>query len=72
MKFDPQKIADRIKSGTGKEVIIGVSGNRSITFTFIDEDLTPAERQAVVDALPPFVNLFYSFDGIVVEVPDGS
>jgi len=70
MKFDPSKIADMMEQAFGKEVRVGVSGNRNITFTFIDEDLTQEERVQARDGMPEFVKMFYSFDRSVREVPD--
>ena len=70
MKFDPQKIADMIMDRLGKEAEVGVSGNRQISFTFTDVDLTPAQRDGIKAALPAFVQLFYSFDRTISEVPD--
>jgi len=70
MKFDPKTIADMIENAFGLEVEVGVSGNRNITFTFKDVDLTPAQRTLAKDNMPEFVKLFYSFDRSVREVPD--
>jgi len=70
MKFDPSTIAQMIENAFGMEVEVGVSGNRNITFTFTDEDLTPAQRILAKDNMPEFVKMFYSFDRSVNEVPD--
>ena len=61
MKFDPSKLADSIAAYIGSEVSVGVSGNRNISFTIKDTDLTQNQRETIVDNLPEFVRLFYSF-----------
>ena len=67
MTFDPSKIADSIASYIGHEVEVGVSGNRSMSFTVKDTDLTPVQRQTIIDNLPEFVRMFYSFSRTVVQ-----
>ena len=67
MTFDPSKIADSIESYIGHEVDVGVSGNRSMSFTVKDTDLTQTQREVIQANLPEFVRLFYSFTRTVVQ-----
>ena len=62
MKFDPSKIAESIAAYIGTEVSVGVSGNRDLSFTIKDTDLTQNQRDTIVDNLPEFVRMFYSFE----------
>ena len=71
MKFTAQKIADLIEATIGRRPDeIGASGNRGMSFTFYGSDISPAERQAALNALPPFIRLVYSFDREVLEVEE--
>ena len=67
MRFDPNKLAEQIEAYIGTEVIVGASGNRGLSFTIKDTDLTAQQRQTVHDNLPEFVRMFYSFDRTVVQ-----
>ena len=67
MKFDPSKIAESIASYIGAEVEVGVSGNRTVSFTIKDTDLTPTQQEVIVANLPEFVRMFYSFKRTVHE-----
>ena len=62
MKFDPSKLADSIAAYIGSEVSVGASGNRSLSFTIKDTDLTQNQKETIIDNLPEFVRMFYSFD----------
>ena len=62
MKFDPSKLADSIAAYIGSEVSVGASGNRSLSFTIKDTDLTQNQKDTIIDNLPEFVRLFYSFE----------
>ena len=61
MKFDPSKLADSIAAYIGTEVSVGASGNRSLSFTIKDTDLTPTQGQTIVGNLPEFVRMLYCF-----------
>lgn len=62
MAFTAQKLADIIEQAIGRRPEgIGASGNRGMSFTFKDTDITPAERQTALAALPDFVKDVYSF-----------
>ena len=68
MKFTAEKIADLIEAAIGRRPdSIGASGNRGMSFTFKDTDVSPAERQLALDALPEFIRMIYSFDRTTVE-----
>ena len=62
MKFDPSKLAESIAAYIGSEVSVGASGNRSLSFTIKDTDLTQNQRDTIIDNLPEFVKMFYSFE----------
>ena len=66
MKFDPNKLAESIEAYIGSEVSVGASGNRSLSFKIKDTDLTQNQRDTIVENLPEFVKLFYSFTRTVV------
>ena len=61
MRFDPNKLAEQIEAYIGTEVSVGASGNRSLSFKIKDTDLTPVQRQTIIDNLPEFVRMFYTF-----------
>ena len=67
MKFDPNKLAESIEAYIGSEVSVGASGNRSLSFKIKDTDLTQNQRETIVENLPEFVKLFYSFTRTVVQ-----
>ena len=67
MKFDPNKLAESIEAYIGSEVSVGASGNRSLSFKIKDTDLTQNQRETIVENLPEFVKLFYSFSRTVVQ-----
>ena len=62
MKFDPSKLAESIAAYIGTEVSVGASGNRSLSFTIKDTDLTQNQKDTIIDNLPEFVRMFYSFE----------
>ena len=66
MKFDPNKLAESIEAYIGSEVSVGASGNRSLSFKIKDTDITQNQRDTIVENLPEFVKLFYSFTRTVV------
>lgn len=73
MRFTAQKLAQLIEVaftaiGEPRTVDeIGASGNRGMSFTFNGTDITPAQRQAALDALPPFVKEIYIFSRTVID-----
>ena len=68
MRFTAEKLATIIEAAIGRRPdSIGASGNRGMSFTFKDTDITPAERQTALDALPDFVKMVYSFNRTVVD-----
>ena len=68
MDFTAQNIGTLIMGTIGRAPDeIGSYGNRGMSFTFYDADVTPAERQACLDVLPEFMRLVYSFNRTVVE-----
>ncbi len=67
MKFTAEKLADLIEAAIGRRPdSIGASGNRGMSFTFKGTDVTPAERQTALAALPDFVKEIYSFKRTIV------
>ena len=67
MEFTAEKIADLIEQAIGRRPDeIGAYGNRGMSFGFKDTDVTPAERQTALAALPDFVRKVYSFKRKVV------
>lgn len=68
MEFTAKKIADLIEATIVRRPdAIGAHGNRGMSFTFNDADVSPAERQACLDAMPEFIRMVYSFNRTVVE-----
>ena len=67
MRFDPNKLAESIEAYIGSEVSVGASGNRSLSFKIKDTDITQNQRDTIVENLPEFVKLFYSFTRTVVQ-----
>lgn len=68
MKFTAEKIANIIEGAIGRRPdIIGASGNRGMSFTFKDVDITQEERQLALARLPEFIKMVYSFSRY--EVP---
>lgn len=62
MKITADKIADLIESAIGRRPDgMGKSGLHTFSFTFDDADVSPAERQAALDALPEWLRMVYSF-----------
>lgn len=67
MKITPEKIADLIEGAIGRRPDgLGKSGLHTWSFTFGEPDLTPAERQAALAALPEWLRLVYGFERDVV------
>lgn len=63
MKITAEKLAELIEATIGRKPDeLGKSGLHTFSFTFKDSDVSPAERQAVLNALPPFLRMVYSFD----------
>ena len=67
MRFTAEKLADLIEAYIGTEVTVGASGNRNLSFKIKDTDLTQLQRETIIDNLPEFVRMFYSFDRTVVD-----
>ena len=67
MKIEPRKFLDLIEGAIGRRPDeCGKSGLHTWSFTFLDADVSPAERQLALDALPDWLRLLYSFDREVV------
>jgi len=68
MEFTAQKLANLIEDTIGRRPdAVGSHGNRGMSFTFHDTDVSHDDRQATLDALPEFMKLVYSFGRKVVE-----
>ena len=68
MAITKEKLADIIEDTTGRRPDgLGKSGLHTWNFTFNEPDLTPVQRQAVLDALPPWLRMVYSFSRKVVS-----
>ena len=68
MRIEPRKFLDLIEGAIGRRPDeSGKSGLHTWSFVFHDADVTPAERQAALDALPDWLRLLYSFSREVVE-----
>jgi len=68
MKVTAEKIADLVEDTIGRRPVgLGKSGLHTWSFTFGEPDLTPVERQAVLDALPPWLRMVYGFSREVVS-----
>lgn len=68
MQFTAEKIADLIEAAIGRRPDeIGASGNRGMSFGFNDTDVSPADRQAALAAMPEFIKMIYSFNRTVVD-----
>jgi len=68
MRVTAEKIADLIEDAIGRRPDgLGKSGLHTWSFTFDDVDITPAERQAALEALPPWLRMVYSFSREEVE-----
>ena len=67
MKVSAEKIADLIEAAIGRRPDeIGKSGLHTWNFTFKDPDLSPAERQVALDAMPEFIRMVFGFTREVV------
>ena len=67
MKVSAEKIADLIEGAIGRRPDeIGKSGLHTWNFAFKDPDITPAERQAALDAMPEFIRMVFAFTREVV------
>ena len=67
MKVTQEKIADLIESAIGRRPDeLGKSGLHTWSFTFDEPDLTPAERQAALAAMPEFIRMVFGFSRDVV------
>ena len=61
MSFEPNKFAEQLEAYLGTEVTVGASGNRSLSFKIKDTDITQAQQEVIIDNLPEFVRMFYTF-----------
>lgn len=62
MKVSPEKIADLIEAAIGRRPDgLGKSGLHTWSFTFDGVDVSPAERQAALDAMPEFIRMVFGF-----------
>ena len=66
MKIAPEKMLDIIEGAARRPDEMGKSGLHTWSFTFKDTDITPAERQAALAALPEWMRELYSFSREVV------
>ena len=67
MKVTQEKIADLIEAAIGRRPDeLGKSGLHTWSFTFDEPDLTPAERQAALAAMPEFIRMVFGFSRDVV------
>jgi len=67
MRVTQEKIADLIESAIGRRPDgLGKSGLHTWSFTFDEPDLTPAERQAALAAMPEFIRMVFGFSRDVV------
>jgi len=71
MKINPQKFLDLIEGAIGRRPDeSGKSGLHSWSFTFHETDVSVAERQAALDALPEWLRMLYSFSREVKVVEE--
>ncbi len=62
MKVTAEKLADIIEVAIGRRPDeISKSGLHTWGFTFHEPDITPAERQTALAAMPPFIHDVFSF-----------
>ena len=62
MKVSAEKIADLIEGAIGRRPDgLGKSGLHTWSFTFNEPDVSPAERQAALDAMPEFIRMVFGF-----------
>ena len=67
MKITAEKLADLIESAIARRPDeLGKSGLHTFSFTFKDTDLSAAERQAALGAMPEWLRMVYSFSREVV------
>ena len=67
MRVTQEKIADLIETAIGRRPDeLGKSGLHTWSFTFDEPDLTPAERQAALAAMPEFIRMVFGFSRDVV------
>ena len=67
MKVSAEKIADLIESAIGRRPDeLGKSGLHTWSFTFNEPDVSPAERQQALDAMPEFIRMVFAFSREVV------
>ena len=68
MRVTAEKIADLIEAAIGRRPDgLGKSGLHTWSFTFNEPDISPAERQAALEALPPWLRMVYSFSREVID-----
>ena len=68
MKVSAEKIADLIEDAIGRRPDeLGKSGLHTWSFTFKDADVSPAERQQALDAMPEFIKMVFAFSREVVD-----
>lgn len=67
MKVTAEKIADLIEDAIGRRPDeLGKSGLHTWSFTFHEPDISSADRQAALAALPEWLRLVYGFSRDVV------
>ena len=67
MKVSQEKIADLIEAAIGRRPDeLGKSGLHTWSFTFDEPDVSPAERQAALAAMPEFIRMVFGFSRDVV------
>ena len=67
MKVTAEKLADLIEDAIGRRPDeLGKSGLHTWSFTFNEPDISPADRQTALDALPPWLRMVYGFSREVV------
>ena len=67
MAVSADKIADLIEAAIGRRPDeLGKSGLHTWSFTFKAPDITPAERQTALAAMPEFIRMVFAFSREVV------
>ena len=67
MKISADKIADLIEAAIGRRPDeLGKSGLHWWGFTFKEPDISPAERQTALAAMPEFIRTVFTFSREVV------
>ena len=67
MEVSGDKIADLIEAAIGRRPDeLSKSGLHTLGFTFKEPDITPAERQTALAAMPEFIRTVFKFSREVV------